>query len=693
MFFKCELIGFIILLSSISISHTLDSYKANNSSNYNANFPHPCKRKCVKNSKPMECKFTFNVEWYQTMSKACHNCPHQIEDCFLTDCIPGDGSYRSVLVINRMLPGPKIEVCYGDEIVVDVQNELIDSSTTIHWHGHPQRGTPYMDGVPYVTQCPIQPGTTFRYRFPANIVGTHVWHSHLGMQRTDGAFGAIIVRTPDDINPHKDLYDYDEHSILITDWMEHTGLHKFLSHYHSIGDNKPTSILVNGKGKYLRFSQKDGTEVFTPIERFVVKKGFKYRFRLINVSFMNCPIEMSIDGHSFRVISTDGHDVEAIEAESLVSYAGERFDFILNANQTEGLYWIKFRGLMDCDERFTSAYQVAVLQYSNSSSVDFPEGDVDYQKTLRKGLQLNSLNKGLETADIISIPQLKSLNEPDLSLKPIPDFQYFVSYDFYKIDNPHFHKNGLYGFNEVTNNLNKVLTPQLNHITMKMPSTPLLQNRHRFKPDMFCNETTVKKCDKDFCECTHVIKIPLGNVVELILIDKGFAYDANHPFHLHGTSFRVVGMERIGQNVTVQEIMDMDKQNLLKRNLKDPPIKDTVTTPDGGYTILRFIADNPGFWLFHCHIEFHSEVGMSMVFQFGEIHEMPPVPIDFPNCGNYLNSPISQFNEPQELASFNQSESGTDHPWWYSVFSGNEKSVKVNVFVTFSVIFLKYLCV
>jgi L-ascorbate oxidase len=46
--------------------------------------------------------------------------------------------------------------------------------------------------------------------------------------------------------------------------------------------------------------------------------------------------------------------------------------------------------------------------------------------------------------------------------------------------------------------------------------------------------------------------------------------------------------------------MEMDKNGLLKRNFDRPPIKDTVTVPNGGYTIVRFYADNPGIWLFHC---------------------------------------------------------------------------------------------
>ena len=55
-------------------------------------------------------------------------------------------------------------MCEGDTVVVLVQNHLEDGSTTsMHWHGMHMRGTPYMDGMPLVTQCPIQPFELFRY--------------------------------------------------------------------------------------------------------------------------------------------------------------------------------------------------------------------------------------------------------------------------------------------------------------------------------------------------------------------------------------------------------------------------------------------------------------------------------------------------------------------------------------------------
>lgn len=93
---------------------------------------------------------------------------------------------------------------------------------------------------------------------------------------------------------------------------------------------------------------------------------------------------------------------------------------------------------------------------------------------------------------------------------------------------------------------------------------------------------------------SFIWQVPLNSVVELVLIDKGVMFDANHPFHLHGNSFRVVAMERLGTTVTVEKIQELDRAGLIERKLDRAPLKDTVTVPDGGYTILRFHANNPG---------------------------------------------------------------------------------------------------
>lgn len=83
------------------------------------------------------------------------------------------------------------------------------------------------------------------------------------------------------------------------------------------------------------------------------------------------------------------------------------------------------------------------------------------------------------------------------------------------------------------------------------------------------------------------------------------------------------------------QIKKLDESNKMKRRLSGAPIKDTVTVPDGGYTIIRFLANNPGFWIFHCHIEFHVEVGMALIFKVGDYNQMRPLPENFPYCSNY----------------------------------------------------------
>lgn len=91
-----------------------------------------------------------------------------------------DGVERGILAANRMIPGPSIQVCEGDKVVIDVENRMEGQAVSIHWHGVWQRGTQYSDGVPFVTQCPIQEGNTFRYQWNAENAGTHFWHAHTG---------------------------------------------------------------------------------------------------------------------------------------------------------------------------------------------------------------------------------------------------------------------------------------------------------------------------------------------------------------------------------------------------------------------------------------------------------------------------------------------------------------------------------
>ena len=90
------------------------------------------------------------------------------------------------------------------------------------------------------------------------------------MQRGDGVFGALIVRVPPSKDPHRDLYDYDEHNMIILDWDHEIGSEKFLAHHHSDGDNKAANLLVNGLGRYRSLKDENGTVADMPVATFLV---------------------------------------------------------------------------------------------------------------------------------------------------------------------------------------------------------------------------------------------------------------------------------------------------------------------------------------------------------------------------------------------------------------------------------------
>ena len=115
-----------------------------------------------------------------------------------------------------------------------------------------------------------------------------------------------------------------------------------------------------------------------PLEVIMVTPGLKYRIRFISATGFNCPVIVSVDHHRLTIIATDGdpitpfttdsfviysgarsyhsplhslthtHNDTIIHPHNLLSLAGERFDVVLDANQSIDNYWIRFNGIIDC---------------------------------------------------------------------------------------------------------------------------------------------------------------------------------------------------------------------------------------------------------------------------------------------------------------------------------------------------------
>ena len=114
--------------------------------------------------------------------------------------------------------------------------------------------------------------------------------------------------------------------IILNDWFNESAESKFNSFVHgSKSTANPNAILINGKA-----SQKNsnGSSIF-PKAKFYVKKNKRYRFRIINAGVVACPIQFSVQNHTFSVISSDGQPLMVEnDVEAIVLYAGLNFKIL-----------------------------------------------------------------------------------------------------------------------------------------------------------------------------------------------------------------------------------------------------------------------------------------------------------------------------------------------------------------------------
>lgn len=150
-------------------------------------------------------------------------------DLYVRDTIVNfTGKSKRAIAVNGQIPMPTLEFTEGDTAEIHVHNELKES-TSLHWHGLflPNKE----DGVPYLTQLPIEPNTTHVYRFPIIQNGTHWYHSHSGLQEQIGMYGSMILnKKPADKTFRKGIDDLPTIPVIISEWTDYNpnNIHRML---------------------------------------------------------------------------------------------------------------------------------------------------------------------------------------------------------------------------------------------------------------------------------------------------------------------------------------------------------------------------------------------------------------------------------------------------------------------------------
>ena len=190
------------------------------------------------------------------------------------------------------------------------------------------------------------------------FVFTERWHSHAGLQRGDGLFGPLIVRQAKEIDVNGDEYDVDdpEHTVVLQDWVHHIGVNSVNRDFYGVNyTSLPGSILINGRGgqridKNLRplwcgMNITNLEECKVPkYAQFNVIPNKRHRFRVISTAVArNCGFQVSVDQHNLRIIATDGAPTKPFESKSFVLFSADRIDFVLDADQSVGDYWMRVK--------------------------------------------------------------------------------------------------------------------------------------------------------------------------------------------------------------------------------------------------------------------------------------------------------------------------------------------------------------
>ncbi|KAL7303457.1 hypothetical protein TKK_0004639 [Trichogramma kaykai] len=603
--------------------------------------PDECARACREGEPPRICYYHFTLEFYTVLGAACQVCTPNATNTVWShcQCVLADGVERGILTANRMIPGPSIQVCEGDRVVIDVENHMEGQEVTLHWHGVWQKGSQYYDGVPFVTQCPITAGTSFRYQWTAGNAGTHFWHAHTGLQKIDGLYGSVIVRQPPSKDPNSKLYDYDltTHVVLISDWMHEDAAERFPGRLAVNVGQDPETVLINGKGQFR--DPNTGFVTNTPLEVFTITPGRRYRFRLINAFASVCPAQITFQGHDLTIIATDGEPVQPVNVNTIISFSGERYDFVVTANQPVGAYWIQLRGLGECGIK--RAQQLGILRYARGPYQPAARPPT-YDVGLPQGVVLNPLDAicNRPRDDAVCVSQLKNAGHVDEGLlQERPDVKIFLPFRFLGYRPEEVFQPNTYNRYLVAPTGDHVIS-LVDEISFTFPPSPPLSQIQDIPPEQFCNgDNRPADCGAN-CMCTHKVDVPLNAVVEVVLVDEVQQPNLSHPFHLHGYSFKVVGIGRSPdknvKKINLKHAIDLDRRGLLHREFNLPPSKDTIAVPNNGYVVFRFRADNPGYWLFHCHFLFHIVIGMNLILHVGTHGDLPPIPPNFPRCGDHL---------------------------------------------------------
>ncbi len=563
------------------------------------------------------------------------------------------GKPVTAMTVNGGIPGPVLRFTEGDTAVIRVHNAM-DVSSSIHWHG--MLVPPGMDGVPYISYPPIQPGTTFVYRFPIRQNGTYWYHSHTHLQEQLGVYGAIVIQPK-----VRDRSADREHVVLLSDWTNddpHEVLRNLRrgSEFFGIRKHRSQSLLgavKTGKtGAFfgreaMRMPAMDVADVAYDAfltngkrEEFLsAKPGETIRLRVVDGSSTTF-FHLHYAGGPMTIVSADGQPVQPVKMDQpLLVAVAETYDVLVKV-PAHGAY--EFRATAHDGSGHTSLWigtgerhpadalpnpflydtmmgfsPRTAFALSPAGVMGMPDRQVDAGNFDKPGMNMEM---------DMQMP-MKSVEHPPMAMAPMPGMDHAATgMDHAAMD----HGGAMDAGNEGT-------LPAMKHDMAAMPSLqnpsvwydfllredaashPLLatdgmsllrpfapyQKLRSLRSSAFPASAPRREfrltLDGDMKRYVWTMNNrPLAPEDDLQIREGEVVRFIminrtmmHHPMHLHGHFFRVIN----GQG-------------------DHAPLKHTVDVEPMSTTVIEFKADEPGDWFFHCHLLYHMMSGMARVVKY-----------------------------------------------------------------------------
>ncbi|GMH04223.1 hypothetical protein Nepgr_006062 [Nepenthes gracilis] len=515
-------------------------------------------------------------------------------------------SSKAIVTVNGRCPGPALYAREDDNVLVRVVNH-VSYNVTLHWHGVRQRQTAWADGPGYITQCPLQPGQGYLYNFTVTGQrGTLLWHAHISWLRAT-VYGAIVILPKKNASYPFPKPDKEEIIILGEWWKADTEAVINQAMQAGIPPNVSDAHTINGLTGPVPNCSPQGTYTLH------VEPGKTYLLRIINAA-LNDELFFQIAGHHLTVVEVDATYTKPLTTPTIYIAPGQTTNALLKADQPPAKYLITVSSFMDAP--------VGVDNLTNYGILRYPGTPTAATMVLTSPPPLNAT--AMQSNFTASLRSLNSKQYP--TAVPLT------------IDRSLFFTVGV-GVNPCATCVNgSMLVGDINNVSFVMPTIALLQ-AHYYNisgvftddfpaaPPVIYNYTGNPPSNLRTMNGTKVYRLPFNSTVQIVLQDSAAIAPESHPTHLHGSNFFVVG-KGLG-NFDPNE----DPKSF---NLVDPVERNTVDVPTGGWTAIRFRADNPGVWFLHCHLEVHTTWGLKMAFLVdngnGPNESLPPPPSDLPKC-------------------------------------------------------------